>query len=309
MGIRVARISLGATRLPMPLRTLCRQALLGLAALMLAATACAQEPESLCARAAQSIPQRAVEARAGSEFAQAVAPLSEPERDLAIRGELLAGNMPRFLRHVLPATLSARLPGGQAVQLTLCVLSDYLSLGSDSDFLLVPMGLNTALAVAARFGFILPTRRMVDLIYRQAEVHLRPQPLPAGDEMRSTAYYLRHNAMVRAQRESLGTTPGALTAGHKKDLVLTARLWSAPGRVAIYGWHRAFDAPIQPLSTVHGARYADYSHGVRLVSSVVFVNGAARSIADVLADKLLAPLLSDEGPLPRVAELLDPGRL
>jgi hypothetical protein len=293
----------------MPVHTLRRHALFGLAALMVTAAACAQAPESLCAPAAQSIPQRPVEARGGSEFAQAVAPLSEPERDQAIRGELLAGNMPRFLRHVLPTTLSAHLSGGQTVQLTLCVLSDYLSLGSDSDFLLVPMALDTALAVAARFGFTLPTRRMVDLIYRQAAVHLRPQPLPAGDGMRSTAYYVRHNAMVREQRESLGAAPGALTAGHKKDLVLSTRLWSEPGRVAIYGWHRAYDAPIQPLSTVHGARYADYSHGVRLVSSVVFVDGVARSIADVLADKLLAPLLSDEGPLPRVAELLGPSRL
>jgi hypothetical protein len=279
-----------------------------LAALMLASTACAQAPQSLCEGAAQAIPQRPIEARSGSTFAQSVANLSGPERDEAIRGELMAGNMPGFLRHASPATLSARLPGGQAVQLTLCVLSDYLSLGSDSDYLLVPMGLDTALAVAARFGFTLPTRRMVDLIYREADVHLRPQPLPAGDEMRSTAYLLRHNAMVQAQRESLGAAPGALTAGHKKDLVLSARLWREPGRVAIYGWHRAVDAPIQPLSTVHGARYADYSHGVRLVSSVVLVNGVARSIGDVLADKLLAPLLSDEGPLGRVSELLGPGR-
>ena len=50
-----------------------------------------------------------------------------------------------------------------------------------------------------------------------------------------------------------------LTAGPRKDLVLTSRLWLDPGKVAIYGWHRARGAPIQPLSTVHGAGYADYS--------------------------------------------------
>jgi hypothetical protein len=291
------------------LHTLRRHALPGLVALMLAGAACAEAPDALCGAAAQRIPQRAAEARAGSAFAQAVAPLSEPDRDAAIREELLAGNMPRFLRQVLPTTLSARLPGGQSVQLTLCVLSDYLSLGSDTDFLLVPMGLDTALAVAARFGFVLPTRRIVDLIYREAAVRLRPQPLPAGDAMRSTAYYLRHNAMVQAQRDGAGGRPGALTAGHKKDLVMSSRLWSAPGRVAIYGWHRGPDAPIQPLSTVHGARYADYSHGVRLVGGVVYVDGAPRAIADVLADRRLAPLLSDEGPLPGVAELMGTDRL
>ena len=53
----------------------------------------------------------------------------------------------------------------------------------------MPMGLRTALAAAARFGFALPTPRMVDAIYEQAEFHLRPQPLPPGPEMRSNAYY------------------------------------------------------------------------------------------------------------------------
>ena len=55
--------------------------------------------------------------------------------------------------------------------------------------------------------------------------------------------------------------------------------------------------------SVHGAAYADYSHGVRLVSQIVYLNGKPESIFDVLADPGLAPLLSDEGPLPRAAEL------
>jgi hypothetical protein len=58
------------------------------------------------------------------------------------------------------------------------------------------------------------------------------------------------------------------------------------------------------LSTVHGARYADYSHGVRLISTVVYVDGRPMSIFDVLADSQLSRALSDEGPLPRMASLL-----
>jgi hypothetical protein len=47
----------------------------------------------------------------------------------------------------------------------------------------------------------------------------------------------------------------------------------------------------------------DYSHGVRLVSQDVLVNGERRRLAGVLADPELAGLLSDEGPLthPRYA--------
>ena len=103
---------------------------------------------------------------------------------------------------------------------------------------------------------------------------------------------------MEQQRAAYGAAPGALTAGHKKDLVLSQRLWEQPGRVAIYGWHRADGTPIQPLSTVHGARYADYSHGVRLVSQTMFVDGRPTRLLDALADEQLGPLLSDEGPLP-----------
>jgi hypothetical protein len=98
--------------------------------------------------------------------------------------------------------------------------------------------------------------------------------------MRSNSYYWEHEQRIREQRLALHAPLGALTAGQKKDLVFTNRLWGKAGRVAIYGWHQHAGAPIQPLSTVHGARYADYSHGVRLVSAVAFVNGRARSILE-----------------------------
>lgn len=276
-------------------------AALGLCLSMCAGTASAQRADAGCDGAGPAIPRRPALARGAAAFIDAVAGFSDHERDRAIRSELLAGNVPGFLRRLLPTVLRARGADGRPVQLTLCVLPDYLGVGADDDYLLVPMGLQTALAVASKFGFTLPTRRIVDLIYRQAAVRLQPQPLPAGDQMRSAAYLQRHDALVEAQRAGRGATPGELTAGHKKDVVLSSRLWSQPGRLAIYGWHRGEGAPIQSLSTVHGAQYADYSHGVRLVSQTVFVNGAPASIFDVLADPTLAPLLSDEGPLPQAA--------
>jgi hypothetical protein len=48
---------------------------------------------------------------------------------------------------------------------------------------------------------------------------------------------------------------------------------------------------------VHGAGYADYSHGIRLVSQKVLMDGKLLSIFDVLKDPELASLLSDEGPM------------
>jgi hypothetical protein len=244
----------------------------------------------------EAIPPRPSDAAPASDFVQRTAALSEAARDTALAAELMAGNLPAFLRQLRAVTLSDARAGAQV---TICVMPDYLALGSDDDFLRLPMGLPTALEIADRFGFVLPTARMVDAIYEQAEVRLRPQPLPPGDTMRSIAYFWRHQGAIRTQRLTLRAALGALTAGQKKDLVLTNRLLAKPGRVAIYGWHEDAGRPIQPLSTVHGARYADYSHGVRLVSAVAYVDGASRPLLDLLEDPRLAGLVSDEGPISR----------
>ena len=78
-------------------------------------------------------------------------------------------------------------------------------------------------------------------------------------------------------------------------MVVTNLLARDEGRIAIYGWHRPNGAPIQPLSTVHGACYADYSHGIRLVSAMAIEDGVFRSVRDLLQDSRLANALSDEG--------------
>jgi hypothetical protein len=253
--------------------------------------------DEACPRAlAQAVPERSADASTGAEFVRAVARLTEAERETAIAAELLGGNLPPFLRQLRPVTLGGP-RDGRDVRVTLCVMPDYLALGSDDDFLRLPMGLSTALTVADRFGFVLPTRAMVDAIYDHADVRLRPQPLPPTEEMRSTVYYWRHQTRIGEQLRTLGVRPGVLLAGQKKDLVLTNRLLAKPGRVAIYGWHQGQGRPIQPLSTVHGARYADYSHGVRLVSAVAYVNGQPRALLDLLEDRRLAGLISDEGPI------------
>lgn len=122
--------------------------------------------------------------------------------------------------------------------------------------------------------------------------------------MRSVEYAWRHNQLIGRQRLARGLMPGLLTAGHKKDLVITNRLWLEPERVAIYGWHQGSEHPIQRLSLVHGWRYADYSHGVRLVSAVAYVDGKTRSLLDILEDPDLAPLLSNEGPIRNVGQLV-----
>lgn len=252
-------------------------------------------------RLTQRIPTRATDAEGAQAFAADAAQLDDNAREAVIEQAFFDGNLPDFLRRLQPVRID---DDARGISVTLCVMPDYLALGSDRDYLLTPMRLRTALQIADRYGFMLPTPKMVDAIYRQASVQLPPLPLPAGDQMRSTAYYLHHNALIAEQRAGLRASLGELTGGDKKDLVLTSRLWRLPSRVAIYGWHRSNGQPIQPLSTVHGERYADYSHGVRLISDIAYVNGAPQSLATLMQNPRYANLLSTEGSISRLNVLL-----
>lgn len=245
----------------------------------------------------RGIPARAAQDLTGSQFAQYVSKMNSLEREEAILEEISKGNLPEFLRKLVPVELRCRLENGQDLTATIFVTPDYLAIGSDSDFLRIPMNLHTAVTVAERFGFVLPTRKMVDAIYLQSGYHLTPQPLPAGPQMRSTEYYSTHNQMIEDQVHAVGAPLGALVSGDKKDVVMSNRLAINLGRIAIYGWHRGPGEPIQPLSTFHGANYADYSHGIRLISQWALMNGKLQSIRQLLQNPSTARVLSDEGPI------------
>ncbi len=262
-----------------------------------AALVSATVPKTLLADLTKRIPQRSSHTLTGSQFVDLTSGINEQQREKIIGEQLLEGNIPAFLRELKPVNLQKTDSNGRLVSATIFVTPDYLAIGSKDDFIRTPMDFHTASLVATRFGFILPTRKMVDAIYDQSENHLTPQTMRPGAEMRSTDYYQRHNEKIQDQQLSLGIRSGELVSGHKKDVVITNKLLRKPGRIAIYGWHRPDGKPIQPLSTVHGAGYADYSHGIRLVSDKVIVNGKLCSVYDILKDPERASLLSDEGPM------------
>ncbi|MBX3468738.1 MAG: peptidoglycan-binding protein [Planctomycetes bacterium] len=228
--------------------------------------------------------------RGGAEVLASVRGLSRTAREAALLREVRAGNVPAFLRGYVPVTASA---GGRT--LVYRVSPDYLSVGHDADFVRIPLSGDAAQAAADALGALLPTTRMVDQVFAQAALRLTPQPLPPGAAMVTPDYFLLHHRRVEAQRA--GRALGPLTAGHKKDVVVTNRLVARPDRVAIYGWHQPSGQPIQPLSLVHERGYADYSHGVRLVLPDAVLDGRAVRLADVLRDPALAGLVSAEGAL------------
>jgi hypothetical protein len=209
------------------------------------------------------------------------------DREDKLLSAIAAGNLPDRLRKLAPVELPGRL--------RVWVSADYLSVGSDEDHLRVPLSGSAAQHVAAALGAVLPTPFLVDAIYRAAAIQLDPAPLKLGDDRDWLEELLRHESIIERQLARLASAPGALVAGHKKDVVLSRRLEGRPERLAIYGFHRSADAPIQPVSLAHPVEYTDYSHGVRLIADEAHHRGRAVSLRAMLADPEGARLLSDEG--------------
>lgn len=242
------------------------------------------------------LPPRPTESPTGSDVARTLRGLSLEDREARIVAEVVSGNVPDWLRRLHPVEVTGILEGRRRT-ITFWVTPDYLAVGSDADFFRTPLSAGTARRIAERVGASLPTPGMVDAIWSQAQVRLGPTPIPPDRFMTTVPVFEDHHRKVQRQRERAGMPPGALVAGHKKDVVLTPRLADRPGRVAIYGWHHLRGDPIQPLYLGHTDDWVDYSHGIRLVADSMSVDGRIRAITDVLADPEIAELLGDEGPI------------
>jgi hypothetical protein len=244
---------------------------------------------------APGIPPRPADVVGGAAFVEKIKNLSREDREEAIAAEIIRGNIPDFLRTFRPITVKAADAAGKEHSAVIEVMPDYLAVGSDTDFVRLPMTPQTAARIADAFGCALPTRKVVDEVYRAATVKLEPRPLTEARE--AVATFARHHAIIEQQRA--GKSFGGLVAGIKKDLVVTNRLAERPNRVAIYGWHKPDGSPIQPLTIVHVNWYVDYSHGVRLMRRAATVDGSPRDVRQVLYTEPWHRLLSDEGPVTR----------
>ena len=242
-----------------------------------------------------NIPVRPKNAPSGSAFLQSTEGMTLANREEAIAQALAAGNVPSFLRKLKPIVLSMY-SENTVHRATLWVMPDYLAIGSDDDYMRIPVGGITAQKIANQYGMSLPTSKLVDDIYLQADMQVKPISFPWGQIMRSTGYFVKHQKAIEERLASLDHR-SLLLAGQKKDVIISNQLNDIPRRVAIYGWHERHGQPIQPVSINHQIIYADYSHGVRLVSDTIVVDGQPLSLKKVMGDPLLSGLVSDEGPI------------
>jgi hypothetical protein len=244
-----------------------------------------------------AIPPRPGDAIDGSGFMEQIAALPFEEREEKIYRQISRGNLPDFLRQMVILESTFEDTEGFSHTIKYQVMPDYLAIGADKDFCRVPMGPQTAQRIADRFGASLPTRKLVDDIYRHADVRLEPVTYyPVGNANERVEQFIRHNADIEEQRKKQDAELGQLTAGTKKDVVISNKI-ADPDRthhVVIYGWHKLNGDAIQPLTNIHIDTYVDYSHGVRLVNSEMIIDGVPMEMADVLRDSVLYKLISDE---------------
>lgn len=236
------------------------------------------------------LPERKDNTVTGDDFYKSVFAASRVEREAGAEKEILQGNVPSFLRKMVRINTSITSDGGKTIHAYYFVFPDYLSIGSEKDFARIPLTPVTAQKIADSLHCFLPTRKMVNDIYKAAKVKLEPVPMYAFRDSAVTMY--QHNLIIEGQRK----LRRGLIAGIKKDVVITGMLTrsSKPNRVAIYGWQKLDGKPIQPLYTGHAKWYVDYSHGIRLVYRIIYVNKKPMDYIDVLKNKNLRKLLCDE---------------
>lgn len=183
------------------------------------------------------------------------------------------------------------------------VASDLFSIGTVDDYLRLPLTPKTAQSIANLTGSLLPTPKISQLIWQNAAtLGIQLLPRPQNNRGANLSDYALHDATIDQQLQAAGKT--GLISGHKKDVIVSNI--AKPQKVLIYGWFwpasmtqipAGFSQPIQARSNIHGDFYVDYSHGIRLVSPQMMVDGATMLTEDVLRDPTLSSMLSDEGPL------------
>jgi hypothetical protein len=255
-----------------------------------------RSPEDYRARGFLNLPKRPDNALGGSEFMEKVlgvdleefkknprqlGSLSKIERENAILEQIELGNIPDFLRR--PKAVTIKGPDGGEVKVY--VMPDYIAVGSNKDFVRVPMSPILAQALARKYDWNLPTKTIVEETYAQAGKRVvgpsysHPEEFEANSAyLDSAGFYLRSNQDIQDQLKDVA--PGTLVAGGKKELVVSpsvsVRFVGGKPSEAIdfYGLYDADGIPIQRTpghGREAGYRHTEYALGVRFVSPVIVV--------------------------------------
>ncbi len=214
-----------------------------------------------------------------------------------------AGQVPDALRHFRKITFTTPVVDSVEIlrkkhKVEMWVLPDYVAIGTNDDFVRMPMGPLAAQRIADALDCTLPTPFLVDRIAEVSEGHVDIFPFrPLGNRNSQPIVFQDSNNAINAQFKAYGYHFGQFISGLKKDIVLTYKIMTQTEyerNVAIYGWHHPDGRAQQPLFVRHGNFYVDYSHGVRLIYNKVKIDGVEYNIREILQSPELYRLLSDE---------------
>lgn len=227
----------------------------------------------------------------GTAFYRLVQDSSWQKREEIVFKLITEGNMPFRSKLFLPIQFKFYDSSqSKFLRVKYFVSTDYLSIGQNNDFMRIPMTPILAQKIADYYHCFLPTRKIVNDIYNNATIKIAPFPLTENRDSFRTFY--QHHQLIEKERDGRK----GIIAGIKKDVVISSKINSGTktNKVAIYGWHMLDGNPIQPLYTGHVNWYVDYSHGIRLISRAIYIDGKKYDYSEILKNKNLRHILSDE---------------
>lgn len=263
---------------------------------------------------AGKLPDRPSDAATGAQFMAEMNKLGnmndkkpQAKMEQRIAEEIAKGNIPSFCR---PENMKALTMSNGGVTVTYKAGLDYLAIGSDDNFVRVPMTPLLAQALATKYGWGLPTGAMTDHIYAKSDIKLHGVgyiTAPAGTpenhqqqmKMQGNEYILRHNNDINKQLGPDGLhrlqSGQALIAGGKKDVILSRYAIDHPGKLDFRGLYQG-GQPVQ-RSPAHEDTYRDYSHGFRPIDAnvtVAYPDGRSVTMKyyDALKDPKIAKVLN-----------------
>ena len=253
------------------------------------------------------IPPRKKDAISGSEFMKLVRKTHGAIYEEMIFQEILSeGNVPDFMR---PENFRELMVKGKAdgleVEMRLRICADYVAIGSNEDYVRVPLSAVGFRTLASLLGMSLPTRKLVDDIYRAAEAEngliglidgdvvsrastrevIHPEtnrsvrlsevwrdPAYEGNRSRfllTPEFALLQSRLADEIKEERGLGRFALVCGNKKDIVVDAISLRKEHRNNLVQYR-----PDHPQGFDYGAHlkdHSDYSLGARLIGRMVEV--------------------------------------
>lgn len=138
---------------------------------------------------------------------------------------------------------------------------------------IAPVAIGEGKRIAELNGVQLPTPKLVDAIWKAADLKLEPNPRNHDGTfktMNSPDMHITQLAHITKQiSEKSPNWDFKLLAGTHKDIVFIPEAFGQKvNKVGIYGWHKSDGKVIQAPMWGHGLDWKDYSQGVRLVKKI-----------------------------------------